>query len=373
MRKVFYIDPNNMVPNINYPLLESLSKRNKIEIRYFSGLTSSITDYYDKNYSLNTNYVFFNFIHKLKNGFVRKLFKSVLYPISCLIILIKAIYHKPEIIHYNWFGIVFYDLTTIFILKKILRKKIILTQHNYLQHEKNKLRFGENRIFQLADKIICLSQFIANSLPVNLSKKISIIEHGNCYETEIKNFKIVNESKKYDLVFVGNIRKYKGVEILIEAIEILINNDSKTLRAIIVGKITNRYFQSLSNLIEKKSLQKNIFLKNEILSYTKMFQIISNSKVGVLPYKKATQSGLPYIFYSLNVPIVMSNVGGLPEQAEKGISLLSEPNAKSMAKAIETMLEDVKNDTINANSFSKFQKYPWEKTIKKYEKLYNTI
>jgi len=74
-----------------------------------------------------------------------------------------------------------------------------------------------------------------------------------------------------------------------------------------------------------------------------MFQIISNSKVGVLPYKKATQSGLPYIFYSLNVPIVMSNVGGLPEQAEKGISLLSEPNAKSMAKAIETMLGERKN------------------------------
>ena len=185
--RVFFIDANNNAPNTNYPLIESLQSFPNIEINFFSVLYSKSTNYYNKNYDVITICLFFNFVSRINKPSLRRFIKIFSHPIANFRLLCKIIKNKPDIIHYSWIAIPFVDYFFIKIFK-MLAVKIVITQHNYLQHNKLRLRLLEKRIFQIADKIICLSDFVKSQFPRELSNKISIIEHGNSYEKEVEYY-----------------------------------------------------------------------------------------------------------------------------------------------------------------------------------------
>lgn len=369
--KIFYIDPNNTTPRLNYPLILSLKKR-RMNISFFTTYVPKITDYYEENYYHIADYFFFKYSNRIKTIFFRRLIKFISYPISLKKLLIKIKKEKADIVHFNWLNLPFCEYFFIKILHA-MNVKIVLTRHNYFPHNKKKLRLFEKKIFQYFDRIICLSDFVKSEFTPELQKKVSVIEHGNCFVTEMKKFQPQTEEQNNTALFVGSIHTYKGVDLLIQAIAFLKKNDQlRNLKFRILGKSSKEYVSHLHKLIQEKKLQKNIILENRYLSYEEMFAEIHAADFCLLPYRSASQSSLPFLFAALEKPFLVTNVGGLSEFISEDFAQIVKPDSENIAQGIVELKNRI--PAISSKAFRDFKEnFSWQKTLAKYQQFYQDV
>ncbi|TSA24444.1 glycosyltransferase [bacterium] len=376
--KIFYIDPNNDTPQINYPLVKALQLKRRINIYFITSFNRFGSRYYHHEYKIYPIYLFFKFENKISNQKIRRILKIITFPFNNIILLKKVIRNKPDIIHYNWLLIPLVDFIFIKIYK-LLQIKIVLTQHNYIQHNKNNLRSFEKYIFNSVDKIVCLSEFVKTQFYVNGYKNVTKIGHGNCYESEISKFKsnlsVKNEKTSFNILFIGAIKPYKGIELLLLAMNDLINVHKCTdIYLYIAGYCEHKYFNRIKFNINKYNIDNHVIITRSFLNYEQMFEYVNNCDCGILPYIEATQSGLPYIFYSFKKPIIITNVGGLPEQTSDKISIVTLPKQKELSQSILNMKTSIEKGKYNPKDFSVFlSDNSWDKTINSYVSLYKEI
>ena len=155
----------------------------------------------------------------------------------------------------------------------------------------------------------------------------------------------LNIKAKNVILFFGIIREYKGLDVLIESINLLKAN-LNDFHALIVGECyenINKY----RSLIDKYELSSLITFINEYVPNEEVSKYFSCSDVVVLPYKTASQSGVLQIAYHFDIPVVTTDVGGLSEYIENnstGILIESDNPIK---------LSEILYDNLSNNSFQK--------------------
>lgn len=148
-------------------------------------------------------------------------------------------------------------------------------------------------------------------------EKIHVIPHG-LYDQygELLNSKDAKKTLKINEEFVvlsfGLIRKYKGIPYLIQAFEDLPSDVLKKSRLLIVGEIWDDKNELLDQ-IRESPVQDKITLVNEYVPDDKVNVYFSAANVVVLPYLRASQSGIAHIAMSFGKPVIVSEVGGLKE------------------------------------------------------------
>lgn len=128
-----------------------------------------------------------------------------------------------------------------------------------------------------------------------------------------------NEAKKslgikedFVILSFGLIRKYKGIPYLIDAFEDLPKDILEKSRLLIVGEIWEDK-EAIINQIETSPVRDKITLIDEYIPDDKVNIYFSAANVVVLPYLRASQSGVAHIAMSFGKPIIVSDVGGLSE------------------------------------------------------------
>lgn len=153
-----------------------------------------------------------------------------------------------------------------------------------------------------------------------------------------------NEMKETDnlVLFFGRIFEYKGLKYLIEA-EPLITREVPEAKIIIAGKGDN--FEKYAKLIRHKD---NFIVYNHYITYEEGARLFQQSSVVVLPYIEASQSGVISTAYGFMKPVVVTNVGSIPEIVDNGITGLIVPpkDPAALAEAIIKLLKD-KNLRLN--------------------------
>ncbi|AKB59186.1 MULTISPECIES: glycosyltransferase [Methanosarcina] len=148
-------------------------------------------------------------------------------------------------------------------------------------------------------------------------EKIHVIPHG-LYDQygELLDTKEArrNLSIKEDFVILsfGLIRKYKGTPYLIRAFEQLPPKILEKSRLLIVGEIWEDR-KELLDQIKASPFHDKITLIDEYVPDEKVNLYFSAADVVVLPYLRASQSGIAHIAMSFGKPVVVSEVGGLKE------------------------------------------------------------
>jgi len=148
-------------------------------------------------------------------------------------------------------------------------------------------------------------------------EKIHVIPHG-LYDQYGKVLDIKearrNLSIKDDFVILsfGLIRKYKGTPYLIRAFEQLPSKILEKSRLLIVGEIWEDR-KELLDQIKASPYHDKITLVDEYVPDEKVNLYFSAADVVVLPYLRASQSGIAHIAMSFGKPVVVSEVGGLKE------------------------------------------------------------
>lgn len=159
------------------------------------------------------------------------------------------------------------------------------------------------------------------------------------------------------ILFFGIIRKYKGLDILIKAMDYLPNN----IWLLIGGEIYESEKNYLS-LIRQSLAKERIICHFRYISDDEVPFFFSCADVCVLPYRSATQSGVLTIANNFNLPVIATNVGALPEvikHNETGL-IVQDASPIEIANAIKTYFKNNLKETFQKNLILKKNTYTWD-------------
>ncbi len=150
-----------------------------------------------------------------------------------------------------------------------------------------------------------------------------------------------------NLLFFGLIREYKGLDILLEAFGRL--DDSYQL--IVAGEPYGP-FDKYRRIIDSSPSKDRIRLFTDYIKDSEVKDYFSVADLAVLPYRSATQSGISAIAYHFEVPMVVTDVGGLRQAiGDSGTGLVArKADPDSIAKEIMTFFSDENLRTLCINS-----------------------
>ena len=263
---------------------------------------------------------------------------------------------NADLIVFDWwhpfFG--FCHGTISFLIRKRYKNRILFITENVVSHEGNFIdKFLTNIGLKFASKFLALSGIVEKDVQkYSGGKKVyrSELPVYDCYQ-QSENFNIsklkidlgFNENSLV-LLFFGYVRKYKGLDNLIEAFPKIVSDHPDT-RLLIVGEFYDdpkEYFELIKKLkIDDKVKVINQFVSNEEVA--KYYQI---SDLVILPYRSATQSGILNVAYGFDKPVIVTDVGGLAEFVDEGqTGFIVNPNSPdAISEGVQNFL-DVRNET----------------------------
>ncbi len=229
--------------------------------------------------------------------------------------------------------------------------------------------------YRKVDSFVYISKYVKNEKYKQFSilkkKKGRIILNGT--EKRLDNESKVVAMKQFSIFDVAGLVKWKNIQILIEALNIIINiKHRKDIYLYVAGDGPMK--NELEALIVKHKLQKYIFL----LGYqSNVGRLLNNCDVFVHPsYAEGFGIVIPEAMLA-EKPIIVSNAGALPELIENEVSgLVIEPHdAEQWANAILRIIENPKlAGKLAKNGREKALKdFSIEKYAMNYENLYNTL
>jgi len=78
------------------------------------------------------------------------------------------------------------------------------------------------------------------------------------------------------------------------------------------------------------------------------------------PYLSATQSGVTQIAYHYNTPMLVTNVGGLPEMVPHGkVGYVCDVNSESVAASLDAFFEEGKGNEFQQNILEEKKRFSW--------------
>lgn len=164
----------------------------------------------------------------------------------------------------------------------------------------------------------------------------------------------LDPSKKY-ILFFGFIRKYKGLDILLDAMPLV----PKDLELIVAGEFyddESEYRKQLrdSGIEHKVHFYSDFIPQNEVNLYFSACDMV------VQPYRTATQSGVAQIAYHFNKPILVTNVGGLPEVVPHNrVGYVVEVNPDAISTALNEFYDKDLEAEFTENVKEEKKKYSW--------------
>lgn len=181
----------------------------------------------------------------------------------------------------------------------------------------------------------------------------------------------LDPSAKY-MLFFGFIRDYKGLDILLKAVadERIKNSD---IKLIVAGEFYNnseKYFE----LEKQLGLEGKIIWRTDFIADEQVKNYFCASDIIVQPYKTATQSGVTQIAYHFEKPMLVTNVGGLPEIVPNGkVGYSVEPEAKVIADAISDFYCNGRYAEFVENIKEEKKKYSWDRMLENVDKAMEQV
>jgi glycosyltransferase involved in cell wall biosynthesis len=234
------------------------------------------------------------------------------------------------------------------ILRIVNRNKftqIICIADNVIPHEK-----------RLGDKVLTkyflssIHRFVTMSEKVNADLKTFTQKPSiNIVHPIYDNFGDMvskEEARKYlslpvnekIILFFGFIRKYKGLDLLLEAM-----NDSRIKEANIKLLIAGEFYdnkEEYETIIAKYNLANSLYLSTQFIDNTEVKYYLGAADFVIQPYKHATQSGVTPLAYHFEKPMLVTNVGGLAGLVPHlKVGIVTEPNAHAIASGIIQLYE----------------------------------
>lgn len=298
---------------------------------------------------------------------------------------------RPEIIIVRfWIPLMGPALGTILRrVRKNKHTKIICIADNIIPHEK---RFADRSFtkyfLKSCDAFITMSEKVMSDLRVfqktKPARQVSHPLYDNFGEIiskeEARNHLGLPANEKI-VLFFGFIRKYKGLDLLLEAMSILKNIKPQTLNPEKSGQaikllVAGEFYEderSYKEQIEKLGIKDQLILKTDFIPDSEVKYYLCAADAVIQPYRNATQSGVTPLAYHFEKPMLVTNVGGLPFLVPDGkVGLVVEPNPAAIADGILKFYQSGENYFVPGVREEK-KKYSWQNLVFAIEQLAENI
>ncbi len=140
------------------------------------------------------------------------------------------------------------------------------------------------------------------------------------------------------VLFFGFIREYKGLDLLLEAMAMLkdrLPKENKKMPKLLIAGEFYENRKKYDAIIENLRLRDTVILHTDFIPDSQVRNYFCAADVVVQPYRNATQSGVTPLAYHFEVPMIVTNVGGLPALVpHEKVGLVCEPTAASIADTL---------------------------------------
>lgn len=258
-------------------------------------------------------------------------------------------------------------------IAKRLRKKgvkVLAITDNVIPHEK---RIGDKPLtkyfLKQCDGFVTLSKSVMEDIAKFVDNPNKITLAHPLYDTF--GVKVSKEEglKELDLpdckyvLFFGLIRSYKGLDLALKALNET-NVREIGVKLIIAGEFYDKEEKYLE-LIKSMGISESVILHNEYIATEKVKYYFAAADAVVQPYKTATQSGITQVAYNFDKPMIVTNVGGLPEIVPNDfVGYVVEQDPKELANAICKLYEGDTIERFEANISEVKKKYEWSYFVK---------
>lgn len=232
-------------------------------------------------------------------------------------------------------------------VKKNRHTKIIAITDNIIPHEKRPGDIPFTRYFlQPCDAFVTMSEKVMKDLKTFEPNKPAIqVAHplydnfGTAISREEARKALKIENEELIILFFGFIRKYKGLDLLLEALaEVKVKSQKLNFKMptlLIAGEFYEDekiYQQKIDDL----GIRENLILETHFITDSEVKNYFCAADVVVQPYRNATQSGVTPLAYHFEKPMIVTNTGALPAYVPHGkAGLVAEPSATALAAAIQ--------------------------------------
>ena len=264
-------------------------------------------------------------------------------------IALAALHMDFDIIHVNGMSPTITDLAILF--AKLRRKPVVVTHHNdaetHIWGRLGKLaNYGYAYVARLAlglaDVVVCTTaSYAATSRSVRLrGEKLKIIPLG----VNPARFKGVEAegpaANQKRLLFVGQLKQYKGVHVLLEALARL-RRDGHHVKLDVVG--TGPEFGRLQAMVRDLSLDDHVAFRGDV-DERELPNLYANCKAFVLPSLSRREAFGIVLLEALAAgkPVVATEIPGVKDVVNMAGGYLAKPNdpsslADSILQALNTV------------------------------------
>lgn len=212
-------------------------------------------------------------------------------------------------------------------------------------------QYGSDIFTQKLGKITCLDRVIYNGL--------SEEEFEPC----------ITDDHTYDFVFVGELRKLKGIDVLLTAVSVL--KDQFPIKVLIAGQGPDKHY--FEKRINDLGISAHVTLSPPV--YPAKTALIKGRCI-VIP---SLAESFPYIVLesvAAALPIITTNVGGIPEIFGKYADQLIPPgDLLALSQAMKRVLQNLDNNqgtTLKIQSYVK-ENFNQQRMVKEVVEFYNEV
>jgi len=276
---------------------------------------------------------------------------------------------KPDLIILKWWMPFFGPsyIVTLWLAKLLCNTKVMYVVDNAIPHEKRPGDMLITRLgFRIADYFLVMSDAVKKDL-------LSIKPHAVYVHTPHPLYDVFGAPKDKDearkalgvsggkvLLFFGFVRAYKGLNILLDAMpEIIAGLGDVTL--LVAGEFYGDK-DTYTAQIGRLGLNDRVKVLDRYIPNEAVGDYFSASDVLVLPYLSATQSGITQIAYVFDVPVVATNVGGLPEVVKEGVTgyLVPPGDPKALSDAVVRFFDEGGQESFKEGIREERKRFSWE-------------
>lgn len=275
----------------------------------------------------------------LVNGRAKTLLKGIAHLVGCLRLLRTVAVERPDVVHFQWTPIPPVDILVLKIIR--LFRPVILTVHDSVPFNGEKISFIQT--FSFYKPIQEASAVIVHTLSAKQSllragianTKINVVPHGPLHLPPVKWESEQKRAGEYIFLLFGEIKPYKGLDILIEALSRVHRNVLKDIRVIVAG----RPRMDISNLLSKISelnLETVFDIRPERQSEAQMAALFDIADCFIFPYRQIDASGVYFLVKGYRKWMIASKIGIFEEdiRPQESGQLVTPADVESLAEAI---------------------------------------
>jgi len=284
-------------------------------------------------------------------GRLRSVAKGLAHALGLARLVGRVLRQAPDVVHFQWLVVPPLDALAIRLIA--LRCPVVLTVHDTVPFNGEHLSLLQNLAFdlpmRLSQRLIVHTRagrdrLVSRGVP---DDKVAVIPHGPLQLHAVPSragrddkMSATGADDRVTFVMFGEIKPYKGPDVLVEALGRLPPSQRRRVRVVIAGRPRMDMVPLLAR-IAALGLEETIEVWARRLSEDEMADLFEAADCFVFPYRQIDASGVYFLTKALGKWIIASRVGIFAEDVQEGMqgALVPPDDASALAAALAAAID----------------------------------